>query len=688
LVAIVGMPVTFALSLTFMYITGRSLNSNSLFGLVLVLGMVVDHAIVMVENVYRHIQMGKKPSTAVVDGIQEVFGPVLVATLTTIAAFLPLMLMPGIVGSFLKVIPLVVTLALVASVFEAFVILPSHAAEWLGHGETVHKTSRWMRALRERYVDALAWVIRRRYAVIVGFVALLISSGFLIPLIGLNMWSSEALPTFRVYVWMPPGTDLAETDRVMRQLEKLAMTLPKDEFNAAVTMTGYLEEEGNSERKTNVGQIIVDLAQNKDRDRTVDEIINDLRLRAAAVTGYDRLVFRKMEDGPPTGKAVEVKVKGKRFDELTTIADEMKADLAATPGVYDITDDFNLGKEEIRIIPDGDRARLHGLEVAQVAGLVRTAVNGEVATTYRDGDEDIDVIVKFADAKSYTAERIESMKVLTPSGALIPLKEVAHMQITRGYSDIPRFEGERAITVSANVDESVNSAVAVNQRVQERFKEISQRYPGYSLDFRGQFQEFNDAFSSLAKLFVLGNFLIFILLVAQFKSITQPFIIMFTVPFAFFGAMIGLLVVRAPFSVNTLYGIVALAGIVVNDSIVLVDFINQRRKAGASKWRAIMQGGRLRMRPIMLTTLTTIAGLAPMALGLGGRSETWMPLATTIVWGLATATFLTLFIIPSLYAIVDDMAFFRRRRERVEARDRDTAKQPVPARGLAPEPAD
>jgi multidrug efflux pump subunit AcrB len=364
---------------------------------------------------------------------------------------------------------------------------------------------------------------------------------------------------------------------------------------------------------------------------------------------------------------------------LEAISAELQEVLAQIPGVYDIGDDFSQGKEELRVRLNGDRARLHGLDVMQVAGMVRTAFHGAIATVYRDGDEEIDVVVKYRNASEMSVEQIESMKIATPMGTRIPLREVAYLELTRGYATIHRFEGERAITVSAEVDKAINEPVAVNRILEDRFRDISQRYPGYRLDFRGQFAEFNEAFSSLGRLFVLGVFIMYILLGAQFKSFTQPLIILFTVPFAFIGAMLGLLINGTPFGIVTLFGMVALAGIVVNDSIVLVDFINMRRRAGVGKWRAIIQGGRLRMRPILLTTITTIVGLLPMAIGLGGQSEMWMPLANTIVWGLAMSTLLTLFIIPALYAIVDDLTPKRLRISKEEPLLDTPHVEPIPA---------
>ncbi len=685
-----GMPVTFMATFIFMKITGRSLNGTSLFGLVLVLGMVVDHAIVITENIFRHMQMGKSVNRAVIDGMREVTAPVLSATATTAAAFLPLMLMPGIIGAFLKVVPIVVTMALVASLIEALVILPSHIAEWSrpkkrqGDKDTGRRGDRktngkWFRKCVSIYTHILKSILRRRYWAVAGVLVCVVAGAAMIPLVGVNMYGDDDLGFFYARIWMPPGTKLAETDRALKQIERVAMTLPEEELEAVIVNVGMVEEHDGVRTGSNLGQILIDLTEATERKRSVFEIVADLRTRCQSIAGFERIEFANVDSGPPTGKAVEVKVKGKRFDQLEAISKELQGVLSQLPGVYDIGDDFSPGKAELRVRLDEDRARLHGLNVMQVAGIVRTAVYGATATVYRDGDEEVDVVVKFQNASSMSIEDIEDMKIATPMGTHIPLREVAHLELTRGYSNIHRFEGERAVTVSAEVDESVNEAVAVNRILTNRFKDISQRYPGYRLDFRGQFAEFNEAFSSLGRLFVLAVFIMYILLGAQFKSFAQPLIILFTVPFAFIGAMLGLIISGNSFGIVTLFGMVALAGIVVNDSIVLVDFINMRRHAGVHKWRAIIEGGRLRMRPILLTSITTIAGLLPMAIGLGGQSAMWTPMANTIIWGLAMATLLTLFIIPALYAIVDDLTPKRFRMKKAEPLLDSSEMEPVTA---------
>ena len=292
------------------------------------------------------------------------------------------------------------------------------------------------------------------------------------------------------------------------------------------------------------------------------------------------------------------------------------------------------------------------------------------ATVFRDGDEEIDVVVKFSESARTTLKDVEDLKLMGATGVPVPLRDVAQLSMAQGYSTIHRYKGERAITITANVDEEVASGVSVNQRLRARFDKISPRYPGYTLESGGEFAEFQQVFRDIPIFFAFGIMLVYFILGTQFRSFLQPLIILMTVPFAFIGAMVGLITSGNPLSVASTYGLVALAGIVVNDSIVLVEFINRQRTAGAGKWQAIINAGRTRLRPILLTSITTVCGLLPMALGVGGKSAIWMPMASTIVWGLSVATLLTLFVIPAFYAISDDIRQWRG--VRVETQDIET----------------
>ena len=303
------------------------------------------------------------------------------------------------------------------------------------------------------------------------------------------------------------------------------------------------------------------------------------------------------------------------------------------------------------------RAMRYGLSVAAVAGEVRTAVEGSEVTIFRDADEEVDVRLKMAGLEEAGIEALRGLMIAAPTGAMVRLDNICDFETGPTLFRIRRYRQERAITVSANVDKRVTTAVKVNREIQKRFESIAPRYPGYTLDFTGEMEEFTESFNQLAKLFLFGVILIFTILSAQFKSIRQSFIILLTILFGFIGSMIGLLIIQKPFSFVAMYGMVALAGIAVNDAIVMVSFINRARARGAGKWRSIIESGRIRLRPIILTSVTTILGLLPMAVGLGGKSEAWGPMANIIIFGLMASTILTLLVIPTVYSIVVDEWF-------------------------------
>jgi multidrug efflux pump subunit AcrB len=390
-----------------------------------------------------------------------------------------------------------------------------------------------------------------------------------------------------------------------------------------------------------------------------------MRHKVAHISGPKNVRFEKMIAGPPTGKAVEIKVKGKEFQKLKEIANLLEAELRRMPGVYDVGDNFSPGKQEIKIRLDEDKAALFGLSVAEVAETIQAAYQGREASIWRDKDEEVKIYVKLAERWRRDPEDLLRLKIGTPTGFQVPLAKIASLEIEQGYADIRRFKSERAITVHADIDKKQTSAIEVNTEIEKRARELLVRFPGYQIDFEGEFKEFQETFDNILQLFMVSVFLIYLILSGQFRSFVQPLIILFTIPFAFLGAMVGILVLGAKFTVITMYGIVALAGIAVNDAIVLITFINNARARGATHYASVVEAGMLRLRPIILTSVTTIGGLLPMAVGLGGHSESWAPLANTIIWGMLFATALTLLIIPAVYTIiVDDIATPMRRRIR------------------------
>lgn len=659
LFAALGIPITFMVTFIFLNASGNSFNGNSLFGLVLILGVVVDDAIIVIENSYAYMQRGMSPVQAAYHGAREVATPVLAATGTTIAGFLPLMLMPGIVGQFLKVVPIVVSLALLASLFEAFLVLPSHIAEWSSRKEKRTKSSRGrvrlFSALNKIYVPLVCRAVRYRYYVIAVFVLALGGVKPLLDHLGVEMFRDEEFPSVIIQVRMPPSVSLDETERVLVQLEERLSGLQCADILGYSTSSGFMMTETEWYFKSSVGQIQLDLADMQLRTTSNDELIEDIRSAFSTIVGPLSIDYMKLTGGPPTGSPLEVKVKGKYLDGLKNVADEMVVQASAIDGLFDVSHDFTPGKKALLYNVDHAAAARLGVSPSVVAREMMIAFEGLEATTYRDGDEEIGVVVKFAPELTEGFRALDQMKIRSASGAMVSLSDLTVRSEGVGIDEIRRFNQDRAITISGKNDPDVIQLDKIASKISERFEDISEKYPGHTIDFRGEWNEFKKAFDQLAELFIVGILLIYMILGAQFKSFLQPFIILFTIPFAIIGAVVGLLAMGAPFSIATMYGIVALAGVAVNDSLVLVDFINKGRSAGVGRYRSIIQAGRRRLRPILSTSITTVFGLLPMAIGIGGKSVVWGPLATTIVWGLSVATILTLFVIPALYAVTDDL---------------------------------
>jgi multidrug efflux pump len=650
--AALGIPLSFLACFIFMYYNGESFNGNSLFGLVLVLGIIVDDAIIIVENCYRHLQLGKSWRQAAIDGTEEVTKPILAATATTIAAFLPLILLPGIMGKFMRIVPITVSLALLASMIEAFVILPSHFADWPGRRFQRTEDRAWLTGLRSSYERALRFVVRRRRWFVVSLLLVLPGAGMMVPLLGLDMFSGEEINMFQVRVTMPTGTSLETTSETLKEFERAAARLPKDEVRVVHATAGLVMTDADWVFRSDVGQLWLDLPMSYARKRSTDAIMNELRGKLDRIAGPVSIELAKVNTGPPVGKPVELKVMGKYLDVLQQASAHVKAKLKKMPGVLDVGDDFLAGKREVRFSIDPDKVALYGLSVGQVGLTLRAALDGIKAGKMYDGDEEIDIVVRVGQRFLRRPEDLLRLPLVLPSGKRVALGDVASYKMKSSIAEIRRYKNQRAITVHANIDKAKTTSPQVNQALKKQLGDLAERFPGVTLDFSGEFQEFQESFKSLGQLFLFGVLLIYVILGAQFRSYIQPVVILFTVPFAFVGAMVGLAISGNPFSLITLFGMVALAGVAVNDAIVLISFVNDAKARGVDPVEAVVQAGCMRLRPIILTSLTTIAGLLPMAVGLGGMSLTWGPLANTIVWGLAVGTLLTLFLIPAVYLVL------------------------------------
>lgn len=659
--AALGIPISFLITFLFMYLFGYTLNGNTLFALVMVLGIIVDDAIIILENSHRYRLKGYNAVQSAIKGTTEVIKPILASIGTNIAAFLPLILLPGIMGKFMRIIPLVFALALIASLFEAFILLPSHYADWTVKSRVYKKgEKKFFKKLRRFYTSSVVFAVRRRYILVPLLVLTLIISPFILyPILGVEMYGEADFDQVKVLVKLPEGSNLDETNRIMQKFEKVCSSLPREAMQDYVVNVGLLQ--GNEEwvTKKNVGQILIQLIPLDQRDITAQEIEEMMRERSAHISGPSSVEFELISNGPPVGKPISVKVEGKYLDDIKAASLALQDSIKQIDGTFDVSDNFPPGKKEIRIVVDEDKAALYGFSAQYVALNVRYAFDGIKATEYREGDEEIDVIVKYNQENRTSLDDVLYLKMTNNAGQTVSLRDMVGFVIEPGPNEIQRYDQKRTILVTGNIDEQKIKLDVVNKKLATFFSGIEENNPGVHLKIGGQFEEFMDVFQNIGILFLFSIILIFLILGVQFNSYSQPLIILTTVPFALLGAMVGLLISNNPFSIISLFGFVALAGLVVNDAIILIDFINNRRSGGETSvyqyWRSIINAGRLRLRPVILTSVTTISGLLPMAFGLGGSSEMWAPLANVILFGLLVATALTLMVIPMLVAILDDL---------------------------------
>lgn len=657
LMTALGIPIAFALTFVILELTGETFNTNTLFGLVLVLGLIVDHAIVIIENSYRLQESGLDRHRAAVEGTNQVVWPVIAATGTTVAAFLPLMILPGTIGKFLRVIPFTVSVALVASTFEALIFLPSHFADWPGGRRKVSGLrDRFFQSLRRGFSNLLERLYRRRGLVVLAALLIMILSFALLPTVNQDLFSSEDFTLFYIDIEMPVGTGIDKTARFVSRYEELLLPLRGNgEVVALSSSIGFRADEGSNTAKSNLAQIIVDLTEIKEgRTRPITAIMAEVEQLTAGVAGAEEVVFRKATNGPPVSPPISFRLFGNDYDELATIAADFRERLSAYPELFNIGDNVDPGTPEIRVMVDENRAAELGLSVSSIGAYLRGALDGVTATTYFRNNEEVDVIVGYAANGRDRIKMIEEMKIPAVDGRQIPFSSVASLSESAPLASIKRVDGKREVTVEASAYSEENIR-AINAEISDYFnRELADRYPDVELSVGGEFSDFDNLLIQILRIFLLGLFLIYLILGSQFNSYSQPFLILTSLPFAFAGVTLYLVLSGTPFSTTVLYATVALAGIAVNDAIVLISFINERRAEGVAVGAAVKEAAATRMRPILLTSVTTIAGLTPTALGLGGRSVVWGPMAATIIFGLIFSTLTALIVIPSLYGLLYD----------------------------------
>ena len=693
LFASVGIPIAFLLTFVLMKAFGLSINGLTLFGLILVLGIVVDDAIVVLENIFRHSEMGKPIVKATLDGSRQVLAPVLASVSTTIAAFVPILFMVGgIIGRYMAGLPKVVIFALAASLFEVFFMLPSHMVELApkkARKESFKGRFDIFKPVRRVYYPMLRSVLRHRYLSVL-FIVLATGLAFVLYFQTdfIMFPKSDAFPRFNIHFDLPAGSSLERTQKALVALTDLLNHSIGEEMEAPIAVAGMKEVNYAPIYGKHFGILNVILKEQKDRKHSVVELMESVREDVGKLLtekGATAFVLERLIEGPPVGTDVDLKIQSPSWETSAAISEFIQKELANHEGIVDVRDDFSREKHFMEITVDEGQARKLGIQQQDLVMAVQAGFHGMKVATYNRGDSEQDIKLKYLPEYRRDFDDLLNLRIAIPGQGDVPLKEVAEIELVPGFHNIYHYNGKQTINLTANIRETVQkkeglsgflsnlegkkmTAIRANKIAIDAFDRIKHEFPGARLIAGGLQEETDASLKELGYAAIMALFFIFFILSLQFNSFTQPFIIMITIPFASLGVLIGLLVSNNPLTFITLIGLLTLTGIVVNDSLVLIDFINRYRKEHPDQiYLAIVLACHVRMRPIILTSITTICGLAPMAFGIGGKSIFWAPLATAIMWGLAFATFLILSMVPAYYAILDDIGFLIRNRKRRKA---------------------
>lgn len=681
----VGIPVALLGTIGLFPYADITISTMTVMGFILVLGIVVDDAIVVGERVYAHEQMGKSQLQAAIDGTWEVSVPVIFGVLTTIAAFLPLVLVDGRMSDFFSVIGYVVMIALVMSIVESQLILPSHLAH-RSNGEPSTAISKWWNRVQGGIAQRMELFAKDSYAPFVDralrwrYVTAAIGLGVLIVAVTLIMSGRVIFGFFpavegnRVYAQLelPEGTPTAVTIRGARQIEQAAAKL-NEEYAAKGLFDGPLIQNTLSSigttvdrdgpgrppeaGRSNIAEIVIDLSPLEERGEISAKVIaNRWRELVGNIPDAVRLAYDA--ETFSAGSPIEYQIKGKSVERMREAAEEMKAELSRYGGVFDIADSFRSGKQEIQLelLPE---ARNLGLTLNDLASQVRSAFYGREAQRVQRGQDDVRVMVRFPEDERRSIGDLEEMYIRTPDGTEVPFYSVARFNLERGFSKIDRRNGGRVVDVTADVDRGTVSPEEVSAQIREELvPTILNRFPGIQIELGGEQEERVKALGGLLAGAVLSLILIYMLLAIPLRSYLQPLVIMSVIPFGAVGAIFGHWIMSVQLMFFSALGIVALSGVVVNASLVLVDYTNRQRREGEPMLEAVRDACIVRFRPIILTSVTTFVGLIPLMFTDTPATAPFIPMAVSLAWGVLFATFITLILVPCLYVMVEDWLAF------------------------------
>ncbi|MFK7825310.1 MAG: efflux RND transporter permease subunit [Oligoflexales bacterium] len=670
-VTAIGMPIAFFSTIIVMYFQGMTINLITMFGLVMVIGMVVDDSIIVAENIWQHYEKGESPWAATVKGTKEVFFPVTVTILTTIAAFSPLMNMSGLIGKFIYALPLVIIITLLMSLLESMIILPSHAFDVLrfihkkehnlNQDNSGNKRKNKEPLIKTLYTKLLSAMLNFRYVFVASIICLLIFCLYLAKFhMDIILFPTDDAKSVIIQAELPYDTSLDKTSESFKAIEKVVESLPKENYEHYITSIGLIQDNPNdllSKFGPFMGQVLLTLTDKSKQNISADAIIELLRPKIETlkkVEGFTHVSFDKINLGPPVGKPIAISLSGEDLEQLQAASNNVKQLLEKTTGVTDVRSSLVSGKDELRIKPKEDELAKSFLDNQQLSYHVRAIVDGIIPSKIDLNGERRSLRVKFNDKNQDLLKSLKSSYLTNKLGKSVAFNKVAKVTQLPGLNYIGHKDGLRTATISANLHGGATS-LEINQSLVPKLDDLEKKFPHTEILAGGEYEDTNESVENLQSSFMVALLIIYFILVTQFKTLSQPFVIMAAIPFGIIGVILAFYVHQLPLSFLGMIGMIGLSGVVINDSIVLVDFINNARKRGMSSKEACIYAGGRRFRAVWMTTITTVVGLLPLVYGIGGRDLFLEPAALAMSYGLIFGTVLILFFVPCLYMIRDDL---------------------------------
>ena len=661
-------PITIMLTFFFMNLVKYSFNIVTLAGMITVLGMLVDHGIIISEIIDEYKSRGFKPLEAVIKGIKDVITPISLTIITTILAFIPMYSIKGLMGKFIYAFPTIVIFCLLASFFDATFMLPNHLMTIKKSKNKKNKT-KWIEKIILFYEKILKIVLKFRYIAVGLFICIFILTIILSwsTIKNFVLFDDDSADLICVQLEAPPGTSLSKTTDYTKIIEDIIYEAIKPkELISVKTTSGHhiIDDFDHRGFHENWALIEIHLVPKTKRKRNADIIINELREKTnkKEINEFEKIAFKKISMGPPVGEQVDIKIISDNPDTLNIVKNKVQDYLASIDGIIDIDNDQKQGKDELKIDFDYNKMARLGVNVETVAVTVRTAYEGYIATSIQGKDDELDFRVKIDDSFQKDMSFLENL--LIPSEKymrLIKLKDIAKFSFQKSKILTTHYNGDKMISITAKIKDNKTTPANVINMVKDKFKNIEKEYQGVYLKFAGEAEETKETLNDLILTFVVAVLLIYFVLILLFKSLGEPLIIMVTIPFGIIGSFLAFIAHNVPFTFLGIIGIIGLSGVVVNDSIVMVEFIKKSFKTVKNKnniINTITNGAKRRLRPVIMTTLTTVVGLLPTAYGIGGYNGMLVPITLAISYGILFASLLTLFFIPSLYIVRLDIIKF------------------------------